>query len=209
MLATGKHGHLIRWPDDLEEGGESAVILDPHHRKALIGAALPAAAEFMRGLELTGARPSELAAATVADLDTKHGNLRLMHRKGRPAKLRPRSVVLSPDGLVFFTQQAKQKLPTVRLFLDSEGQPWHRKMWAQEIRAAAAIVNAKAKGRDRIPVGASAYGFRHARISELLQVYGIDPLTVAFQTGTSIKMIEKYYFQFIAPALREKIGCRG
>jgi hypothetical protein len=31
----------------------------------------------------------------------------------------------------------------------------------------------------RVPTEASVYSFRHARISELLQVYGVDPLTVA------------------------------
>ncbi len=210
-LKEGHVGDRETWAldplaDDFEESGDSAVILSPHHRKALIDAALPAGAEFMRGLELTGARPSELAAATVADLDTKHGTLRLMHRKGRPARLRPRSVVLSRDGIAFFIKQSKHKLPAVRLFFDPDGRPWHRKKWAEEIRYAAAIVNARAKGKNRIPVGATAYSFRHARISELLQVHGVDPLTVALQTGTSLKMIEKYYFRFIAPALREKLA---
>jgi integrase len=161
----------------------------------------------MRGLELTGARPGELAAATVSDLDTKQeGTLRLMHRKGRKHMLKPRSVVLSRDGLVFFKKQAKNKLPGVRLFLDPDGLPWVRKKWAEEIRAAAAIVNARARGKNRIPAGATAYSFRHARISELLQVHKIDPLTVALQCGTSIKMIELYYFKFIAQALREKLA---
>jgi integrase len=210
-LEEGHVGDKRAWSieplaDDLEESGDSAVILSPAHRKALIEKALPAAAEFMRGLELTGARPGELAAATVSDLDTRHGTLRLMHRKGRPAKLRERSVVLSRDGLLFFKKQVKNKLPGARLFLDPDARPWQRKRWAEEIRAAAAIVNARAKGKNRIPKGASAYSFRHARISELLQVHSIDPLTVALQTGTSIRMIEKYYFRFIAPALREKLA---
>jgi hypothetical protein len=30
---------------------------------------------------------------------------------------------------------------------------------------------------------AGAYGFRHARISELLQLHNVDPLTVAMQMG--------------------------
>jgi integrase len=210
-LKKGHVGDPAAWAleplaDDVEESGESAVFLEPHQRKALIKAAIPAGAEFMRGLELTGARPGELAAATVSDLDTKHGTLRLMHRKGRKGILRPRSVVLSRDGLVFFKQQAKSKLPSVRLFLDPDGRPWHRKKWAEEIRAASTIVNARAKGKNRIPAGATAYSFRHARISELLQVHKIDPLTVAVQCGTSIKMLELYYYRFIAPALREKLA---
>lgn len=53
---------------------------------------------------------------------------------------------------------------------------------------------------------AHVYSFRHARISELLQLHGIDPLTVAHQTGTSLQVIEKHYFRFIASAMREKLA---
>jgi hypothetical protein len=45
-----------------------------------------------------------------------------------------------------------------------------------------------------------------ARISELLQVHGVDPLTVAAQTGTSLAMIEKAYLRFIPSAMREKLA---
>ena len=55
--------------DDVEESGETAVFLDAAQRKALIAGASPQAARFLRGLELTGARPKELAAAVVADFD--------------------------------------------------------------------------------------------------------------------------------------------
>ncbi len=54
------------------------------------------------------------------------------------------------------------------------------------------------------PVG--PYAFRHARISELLQIHGVDPLTVAAQTGTSLAMIEKAYLRFIPSAMREKLA---
>jgi hypothetical protein len=36
-------------------------------------------------------------------------------------------------------------------------------------------------------------------------VYGIDPLTVAQQTGTSLAMIEKAYFRFIPSAMKVKL----
>ena len=48
--------------------------------------------------------------------------------------------------------------------------------------------------------------FRHARISELLQVHGVDPLTVAQQTGTSVEMIERSYLRFIPSALQLKLA---
>ena len=47
---------------------------------------------------------------------------------------------------------------------------------------------------------------RHARICELLQIHGIDPLTVAAQTGASLAMIEKAYLRFIPSAMREKLA---
>ena len=49
------------------------------------------AAAFLQGLELTGARPKELAEAEAADFDGQA--LRLVHRKGRPPKLRIRYTV--------------------------------------------------------------------------------------------------------------------
>ena len=189
-------------PDDAEETG-TAVFLSPEQRKGLIAAAEDHAGRFFRGLELSGARPGELAGARVSDL---HGDtLELSHRKGRPPKLRIRHVVLGADGAEFFKQQAKRKLPGALLFTEDGETKWRAHYWARRFREAAREYNKTAKGKARIPAAASAYSFRHARISELLQVHGIDPLTVAQQCGTSLAMIELAYHRFIATALREKL----
>lgn len=79
-------------------------------------------------------------------------------------------------------------------------------MWCRRIRETIAAHNKDVDPKKRIPVEASAYSFRHARISELLQLHGVDPLTVAAQTGTSLAMLEKAYFKFIPNALREKLA---
>ncbi len=207
-IDLGHVGNPAAWrvkalADDTEDNG-TAIFLTPGQRKALISAASPNCAALMRGLELTGARPLELVSATAGDFDG--ASLRLAHRKGRPPKLRVRHVVLSTDGTAFFDKQASDKLAAAPLFTEDGSQPWRRHIWAREVRAAVAKVNAKAKGAARIPAGASAYSFRHARISELLQVHGVDPLTVAHQTGTSLAMIEKAYMRFIPQALREKLA---
>ena len=76
-------------------------------------------------------------------------------------------------------------------------------------RGMSATFNQRTGVKARIPEGASAYSFRHARISELLQVYGVDPLTVAAQTGTSLRMIERAYFKFIRSAMLEKLAGLG
>ena len=203
----GHIGNPAAWrfealPDDDES--DTAVFLTPGQRKGLIDAASAAAAAFLRGLELSGARPKELAAATAGDFDGER--LKLSHRKGRPPKLRSRYVVLDEDGVAFFKSQSMDKLPTAALFTADGLKPWRRDLWAQEVRKAITAHNKTARGPERIPTEASAYSFRHARISELLQVYGVDPLTVAAQTGTSLRMIERSYFKFIRSAMLEKLA---
>ena len=203
----GHVGNPATWrvqalPDD--EESETAVFLSPEQRKGLISAAPAEGAAFMRGLELSGARPKELAEATAVDFDG--AQVKLSHRKGRPPKLRSRYVVLDGEGVAFFKAQAKGKSPRDPLFTTSDGKPWRRDQWAEQVRCSIAAHNKATTGAGRVPTGASAYCFRHARISELLQVYGIDPLTVATQTGTSLRMIERTYFKFIRSAMLEKIA---
>jgi integrase len=187
-----------------DEESETAVFLTPAQRKGLIDAASAHAAAFLRGLELSGARPKELAEAAASDFDGER--LKLSHRKGRPPKLRSRYVVLDVDGVAFFKSQVAGKSPRDPLFTLADGKAWRRDLWAAEVRSAIARHNRTAQGSARVPSGASAYSFRHARISELLQVYGVDPLTVAAQTGTSLRMIERAYFKFIRSAMLEKLA---
>lgn len=206
---AGHVGNPTAWSlkplaDDVEDDGETAVFLAPDQRKALVAAATPFAAAFLRGLELTGARPQELAAAIVGHFDG--GQLRLAHRKGKPPKLRVRHTVLGPEGIAFFERQAADKPPEAPIFTEDGEKPWRRHMWARQVRAAVKAHNKKAKGRERLPAGVGAYAMRHARISELLQIHGVDPLTVAAQTGTSLAMIEKAYLRFIPSAMREKLA---
>jgi len=208
-VELGHIGNPAAWKlkslqDDVEDDGETAVFLDPDQRKSLVEAATPAAAAFFRGLELTGARPSELAGSTVRDFDGE--TLRLKHRKGKSSKLRVRQVVLSVEGARFFSAQAADKLPAAPIFTEDGAQPWRRGNWAYELREAAKKVNEKARGKDRIPPGVGCYAFRHARISELLQIHGVDPLTVAQQTGTGLVMIERQYLKFIPHAMRAKLA---
>lgn len=208
-LQLGHVGNAAAWSlqalsDDIEDEGETAIFLTAEQRAAFMAAAPPECATFLRGLELTGARPKELAATNVEDFDGE--SVRLAHKKGRPPKLRVRRTVLSAEGVAFFEQQVRDRPAAAPIFTEDGEQRWRRHMWARRVRAAVATNNKEAKGTKRIPPGASAYSFRHSRISELLQVHGIDPLTVAHQTGTSLAVIEKTYFKFIASAMREKLA---
>lgn len=212
-LELGYLGNPTAWKltplqDEIDDSGETAVFLNPAQRKALIAAAEPAAADFLRAMELTGARPIEISVARVADFDGE--TLRLAHRKGKPPRLRVRHVVLSKEGTEFFKKQCQDRVPNAYIFTEDGTQPWRRHMWARRVRAAIAAHNKQAREqapkKQELPAEASAYSFRHARISELLQVHGVDPLTVAAQTGTSLAMIEKAYLRFIPSAMREKLA---
>jgi len=204
--SLGHTGSPTAWQiGNLFDDGEddTAIFLSPEQRRFLIRQASPEGADFLRALELSGARPHELAKATAGDFDGAH--LKLSHKKGRPPRLRTRHVVLDQDGVDFFTSRSRSKSPSDLLFAASGDRPWRRDLWADEVRAAISAHN-KASRDSQIPTDASAYSFRHARISELLQVYGVDPLTVAAQTGTSLRMIERTYFKFIPSAMLDKLA---
>ena len=72
------------------------------------------------------------------------------------------------------------------LFTEDGETPWRRHVWARAVQAAITNHNRDASAKRRISAHATAYSFRHARISELLQIYRVDPLTVAAQTGRAL-----------------------
>lgn len=212
-LELGHVGNPAAWKlkalhDDVEDSGETAVFLTPAQRQALSAVAEAPIARFLRGMELTGARPIEIANARVSDFDG--ATLRLAHRKGKSPKLRVRNVVLGAEGIAFFASQCKDRLQNSWIFTEDGERQWRRHMWARKTRGAIAAHNTEAAKQNPpkapLPTEASAYSFRHARISELLQVHGVDPLSVAQQTGTSVAMIERTYFRFMPHAMREKLA---
>lgn len=185
----------------------TAVFLTDEQRARLVAAAPKTLAALLTGFTHTGARPSELAKAKVADFDPKGGTVTLRHNKGRGGKLRTRAVTLSDAGVTFFRTQARGKLPHAPLISNDDGRHWTDQQWCAGIETAITAANETAKKpAQRIPAGASAYSFRHTRISELLQLYGVDPLTTAQQTGTSVAMIEMHYFKFISGSMRDKLN---
>jgi integrase len=209
-VSHGHDGRREAWKlDHLVDDADTntAVFLTADQRSRLVAASPKSLGALLTGFTHTGARPSELAKATVADFDQKSATVTLRHNKGRGGKLRTRAVALSDAGAAFFRTQSRGKLPGAPLISNDVGAHWTDQQWCAGIEKAIASVNESAKKPgQRIPSGASAYSFRHTRISELLQDYGVDPLTTAQQCGTSVAMIEKHYFKFISGSMRDKLN---
>jgi len=176
------------------------LFLTKKQRNALVAKSPPELAAFLTALIYTGARPGELARATIADFDPKQCTVTLRSGKGRDAKIKARHFPLTPAVLRLFKTAAKSKLPAAPLLTDPHGAPWHRVAISRGIRAAAKTA--------KLPANVVAYNIRHAVISEWLSA-GIDAFTVAQLCGTSVAMIERFYSKFIpAPALAKIAAVR-
>jgi integrase len=86
--------------------------------------------------------------------------------------------------LKVFTKAAKDKLPGAPLLSRVDGKAWNKDSWKWPVKAAAEAA--------KLPAGATAYTLRHSVISDLVHG-GLDLLTVAQLSGTSVAMIEKHY----------------
>ena len=70
------------------------------------------------------------------------------------------------------------------LFTRNDGAAWNKDSWYTPIKDAVAAA--------ALPASATAYTLRHSVISDLVHG-GLDLLTVAQISGTSVAMIEKHY----------------
>ena len=137
---------------------------------------------------LTGARPIELARATVADYDSSTGTLSLFSYKGQSPEPSPREVPLRALGAeALIKRLCKDKLAAAPLFTRDDGRQWAHSDWDGLVRNARDGAHLKAL---------TAYDLRHTFISEAL-IGGVDPLTVARIVGTSLGMISMTYGKLI------------
>jgi len=161
-------------------------------RQALLAAAATieggAVRDLLEDLMLTGARPVELARATVRDYDPTAGTLALASYKGAAREARTREVPLRATGAeALIKRLCRDKLPAARIFTRDDGQPWGHSDWDHLVRAARAAAELK-------PL--TAYDLRHSFITEAL-TGGVDPLTVARIVGTSLDMITRTYGKLV------------
>ncbi len=160
--------------------GQREAYLDRAQRRALIAQAPADVAQFLTGLSLVPLRPGALAGLTVAQFDRRLGVLTI----GKDKSGRDRKIKLPSFAAEFFDGHAKDKLPAAPLLARADGSAWNKDAWKKPIRAAAL----KAK----LPAAITAYAMRHSTITDLVSS-GLDLLTTAQLSGTSVAMIEKHY----------------
>lgn len=156
------------------------LYLDREQRRALIQSAPPDLALFLTGLAMLPLRPGALAALQVKDFDPRLKVLTVGHDKSG----RDRRIKLPPESAALLTSATRQKDLAAPLFTRENGVAWTKDSWKWPIKEAV-----KAAG---LPLSATAYTLRHSVISDLVHG-GLDLLTVAQISGTSVAMIEKHY----------------
>lgn len=155
------------------------LYLDKEQRTKFISMATPDLALFLRGMAMMPIRPGALSMLTVGDFDQ-----RLMALRIKTDKTGTRTIKLPATTAELFTLTAKNKLPAAPLFARADGSAWNKDSWKYPVKDAAIAA--------KMPDGTTAYTLRHSVISDLVHG-GLDLLTVAQISGTSVRMIEKHY----------------
>lgn len=156
------------------------LYLDKAQRRDLLSQLPDDVRAFAHGLCMLPLRPGALAALVAGDFDPRRGELVVSKDKAGKG----RAILVEGQTAAMLKAQARNKLPAAPLFGRADGAAWKSYMWKDAIKAAA-----KAAG---LPAGVVAYSLRHSTITDLVQS-GLDLLTVAQVSGTSVAMIEKHY----------------
>jgi site-specific recombinase XerD len=85
---------------------------------------------------------------------------------------------------MLFAEAAIDKLPGAPLFARANGSAWDKDAWKWPVKAAARAA--------ALPTETTIYALRHSAITDLV-TGGLDLLTVAQISGTSVRMIEDHY----------------
>lgn len=183
-LADGKVTTDFAWREALkavkDAGKRRELYLDRGQRRALIQHAPADLAAFLRGLSMMPLRPGALASLLTGDFDARLNVLKI----GKDKHGQDRKIKLPAQTAEVITDAAKDKLPAAPLFSRADGSAWNKDAWKWPVKAAVAAAG--------LPVETTAYTLRHSVISDLVHG-GLDLLTVAQISGTSVAMIEKHY----------------
>lgn len=155
------------------------VYLDKSERTSLIGSANEEIRPFLHALALIPLRPGALAALQVKDFDSRLSQLTI-----RTDKTGARKIKLPAQTAAILISACDGKNTNSNIFSRNAGIPWNKDSWKGPIKEAVknAALNAEV----------TAYTLRHSVITDLVHS-GLDLLTVAQLSGTSVRMIEAHY----------------
>jgi integrase len=156
------------------------LYLDRAQRLKFIEKASPDLAAFLRGLCQLPLRPGALAKLTVGDYDKRLKVLKV----GQDKAGKDRRIKMPDVTATFFEEASKDKLPSAPLLARADGKAWNKDAWKGPVKETVAAA--------KLPDGTTAYTVRHSVISDLVHD-GLDLLTVAQISGTSVAMIERHY----------------
>lgn len=160
--------------------GRRDVYLDLTQRRLLIAKSPDDLAALLRGLSLVPLRPGALAALVVSSFDTRLAVLTIGHDKAG----RDRKIKLPVATTTVFRNLCEGRRSNAPLFCRDGGKAWNKDAWKGPMKKAAASAE--------LPPSATAYSIRHSVITDLV-TGGLDLLTVAQLSGTSVAMIERHY----------------
>ena len=155
------------------------LYLDKSQRTRFISMASPDLAQFLKAMALIPVRPGAIAQLKVGDFDKRLRTLKI-----KVDKTGTRTIKLPKATGEHFLEAAKGKLAGAPLFSRADGSSWDKDSWKHPVKYAATAA--------AMPAGATAYTLRHSVITDLVHG-GLDLLTVAQISGTSVRMIEKHY----------------
>ncbi len=163
--------------------GRRDVYLDRDQRRMLVERAPPEIRSFLRGMTMLPLRPGALAALTVGDFDVRRQLLRIgKDKSGQERRIKlPRATA---DVLAALCDERKASSP---LFTRPGDVAWNKDSWKKPMKNAVDAAG--------LPQATVTYSLRHSTITDLV-VAGLDLLTVAQLSGTSVEMIEKHYGHF-------------
>lgn len=161
------------------------LYLDRKQRRQLIDAAPEEAQPFFEALCLVPLRPGAMASLSVGGFEPRTRTLSIGTDKGGA----PRQLVLPKETAALFAAQCKSQAADAWLFRRSDGGQWKRDAWDYFLKRAAAAAG--------LPPETVAYTLRHSTITDLI-AGGLDALTVARLSGTSLEMIDRHYGHLLA-----------
>ena len=157
-----------------------STYLDLDQRKKLISSCPKDLAEFIKCSCFIPLRCGAIAKLTVSNYDRQLQTLTIEKDKANSN----RKISLPKNLAIFIEKNIQDKLPTAPIFSRPNGDFWSKDSWKYPIKDAVRKAG--------LPANVTMYTIRHSVITDLIHG-GLDSLTVAQLSGTSILMIEKHY----------------